>query len=541
MSLPIAVALLLWANRNHWFFGDEWDFILRRGIRGSELGLLQPHNEHWSTVPILVWRALVGTFGLSSYLPYAATLACLVAAAMHLSWRLAREGGADPWIAGAVVLVPALHGVAYQNLLFAFQIGFLSSLVFGTAYVLFALRSGALPLIASAVFGVLALASSGVGVSLIAAGTAAAFLQRGLRAAAETVALPASVFTAWYEAYGKHAARQAPKPSAEDVVAFVVHALADPWTQALGTALGVGALMTTGAWLVVRAREHAGRPIIGACLAGTAVQVLLAAYGRAALGPGQAGASRYSHLSLFLLAPVIALALTDGIHSLTGVASLTPDGAAGGIAVTLLLLVVAPGYHQLTRHAHETAASEKAPQDQVRAAASWLRSGDRHVLRQQPEPRYQPDIFIGPLLALVRTGAFSPGASDTGALLSARGALQTTTSPAVGAAPIGTAQLTAAAGVVLGQADAAGCRQASVTAASAHLEVIAQNARLRLSGPEAQFSIYLIDPENGLASTTPMTYTESGAFDLTMVADGLVAKIFLPIGWKGQVCGLRRN
>ena len=42
----------------------------------------------------------------------------------------------------AIVLVPALHGVGYQDLLFAFQIGFVGSLAFGSLHVVLALRPG---------------------------------------------------------------------------------------------------------------------------------------------------------------------------------------------------------------------------------------------------------------------------------------------------------------------------------------------------------------------------------------------------------------
>jgi hypothetical protein len=59
ISLAVALPLLLWIDRHQWFSGDEWDFLVRRGVFGhSEIGLLEPHNEHWSTFPVLISRAL---------------------------------------------------------------------------------------------------------------------------------------------------------------------------------------------------------------------------------------------------------------------------------------------------------------------------------------------------------------------------------------------------------------------------------------------------------------------------------------------------
>ena len=55
LSLFAALVYLLWVDRHQWFAGDEWDLLARRGLTGShEIGLFQPHNEHWSTLPVLL-------------------------------------------------------------------------------------------------------------------------------------------------------------------------------------------------------------------------------------------------------------------------------------------------------------------------------------------------------------------------------------------------------------------------------------------------------------------------------------------------------
>ena len=52
-----------------WFIADEWAFLADRD--GGDLGdLLRPQNEHWSTIPILVYRGLWHVVGLRSYVPY---------------------------------------------------------------------------------------------------------------------------------------------------------------------------------------------------------------------------------------------------------------------------------------------------------------------------------------------------------------------------------------------------------------------------------------------------------------------------------------
>jgi hypothetical protein len=53
-----------------WFFTDEWEYITPNLPGMGRLGLfVPPHNEYWSTSPILVYRGLFAAFGLHSYLP----------------------------------------------------------------------------------------------------------------------------------------------------------------------------------------------------------------------------------------------------------------------------------------------------------------------------------------------------------------------------------------------------------------------------------------------------------------------------------------
>jgi hypothetical protein len=58
-GLVASGALLVALARQLWFFGDDWELLLHRGtVAGTDLGLFAPHNEHWSTIPILVFRGV---------------------------------------------------------------------------------------------------------------------------------------------------------------------------------------------------------------------------------------------------------------------------------------------------------------------------------------------------------------------------------------------------------------------------------------------------------------------------------------------------
>ncbi len=64
LSLILIVALGLGMT----FFSDEWAFIESRSL-GDPSTWLPPHNEHWSTLPIIVYRVVVETVGIGSYVP----------------------------------------------------------------------------------------------------------------------------------------------------------------------------------------------------------------------------------------------------------------------------------------------------------------------------------------------------------------------------------------------------------------------------------------------------------------------------------------
>ncbi len=134
VTLVGAFAFWAWLDRGLWFFGDEWDFLVRRGVfypPGSRHSIWFAHNEHWSTLPILLWRGLYNVFHLSTYWPYLIPLLLAQVVIMHLAWRLCRRAGVDPWVATAAVTVLGFLGAGVEDLSSAFQIGFVASVLFG--------------------------------------------------------------------------------------------------------------------------------------------------------------------------------------------------------------------------------------------------------------------------------------------------------------------------------------------------------------------------------------------------------------------------
>jgi hypothetical protein len=65
LSLLGAFGFLVWVDRHQWFDSDEWAFLVNRSVPAHHgtLGLLQPNNGHWVTIPVLGTRLLFTLFG----------------------------------------------------------------------------------------------------------------------------------------------------------------------------------------------------------------------------------------------------------------------------------------------------------------------------------------------------------------------------------------------------------------------------------------------------------------------------------------------
>lgn len=198
--LPIFARLA----RFSWFSGDEFDFLSAR-TAGNLGDLFRPHNEHWSTLPILTYRLLWTLVGLRSYIPY-----LVVGISVHLINAallrvVMRRADVWPWLATILALTFALYGSGYFNILYPFQIGFNGALAFGLVYLL--LVDNDAPLNRNDILGVAAglasLMCSGVGVTMVLIVGIAVVLRRGVRIALLLSAPLAGCYTGWYLSVGR--------------------------------------------------------------------------------------------------------------------------------------------------------------------------------------------------------------------------------------------------------------------------------------------------------------------------------------------------
>jgi hypothetical protein len=199
LLLIASAIILVHEGRGTTFWYDEWLWLLERR-EWSVDAFLEPHNEHFSLVPVAIYKALYAVAGTDDYTPYrlVAVAAHLVVVVLVFVYARRRVGGVLGLLAAALI---ALLGPAWQNLLWGFQVAWMISLAAGTGAFL-ALERGDRrgDVTASVLLGV-AIASSALGVP-VALGMAVDLLW-GRRRWRDLwiVAAPIGLYAVWWVAY----------------------------------------------------------------------------------------------------------------------------------------------------------------------------------------------------------------------------------------------------------------------------------------------------------------------------------------------------
>src|ERR1035437_7098032 len=164
---------------------------------------LLPHNEHWSSLPLLAYRTLRASVGVGSYWPYLGLLLLLHLGVTHILWRLMLVTGSKPIVATALAAVFSVLGAGAEDLVWAFQISFVGSTLLGVSAVYLAV-TGSASWRKTAVLAGLALASlatSGVGLAYLIV-VPLVLARRRRRYAIVVLCLPLLVYLTWYASYG---------------------------------------------------------------------------------------------------------------------------------------------------------------------------------------------------------------------------------------------------------------------------------------------------------------------------------------------------
>jgi hypothetical protein len=361
----LSIPLLLFWGRDWWFYADDWDFLAAR--TGGDAGdLFRGHYQHWTTLPVLAYRGLWFVFGIRSYVPYQLLVIAAHLAVVALLRIVMRRAGVRPWLATLTAVVFVFFGSGAENILIAFQITFVGSLMFGLVQLVLADHEGTwdrrdwIGLLA----GFAGLMCSGVAIAMTIVVGIAVLLRRGWRIALLHTAPLAMAYVIWSQvspeelAGKKIGAGVYRTQSPLQVVKFMAIGIGSAFGrlgQLPGLGIALAALVLVG--IVWTLRQQGLRALRGrlavpaALLAGAIVFLLVTGLVRSGqpgplhavvgVGPARARQSRYVYLIVAMALPALALAVD----------ALARRRRVLAIALVALLLVGVPGnVHELATY-----------------------------------------------------------------------------------------------------------------------------------------------------------------------------------------------
>lgn len=402
-SLVVGLAYIMTLHRGQWFFFDEWAFLELGGP-----GMLEPHVGHWSTSPLALFHVLRDLFGLDSYAPFAAAVTLAHLAVAHLVWRISLRARANAWIATAGIAVLVFLGSGAENILWGFQVGFLTAIALGLLAFLLADATQLSRRRLAGIIGlsVFALTWSGTAIPLVIAISALIARRHGRRSAITYAVACALVYATWYALYAVG------NPNNPDtgglglekifvkVPEFLGVMLLLGW-QSIFPVFGIGAitLIALLVWLIKLRRRRISVPGFAPALILTGAAALfafMAAYSRAEWSIGSGRSSRYMYVLVALLLPLCAVALTR----------LAGDRRAWIAGASALLVGLCAYQAALLWTAADEQATREARSDRLISAALALYVSDPEGvdLTARPDAEWAPDVTLGDLAALHERG-----------------------------------------------------------------------------------------------------------------------------------------
>jgi hypothetical protein len=237
VGLVIGLPILLWLGRGMTFFSDEWAFIENRSL-GDPGTWLPPHNEHWSTLPVIAYRLLVETVGLRTYVPYLAAVVALHGVVVTLVFIAIRRSS-GPLAAVAIAILLLCYGSGFENLYWGFQTGFVGATAFGVAALLALDRRDERGRWGVAILLTLGLATAGIELAFCVAVAIETVFSRRLRSMLVPLAIPAGIYAVWFVTLGRSGIRPTTALSSSAIV-DVPSSIITGFSNAAGAITGVG-------------------------------------------------------------------------------------------------------------------------------------------------------------------------------------------------------------------------------------------------------------------------------------------------------------
>jgi hypothetical protein len=381
--------LLLYMGRGLTFFFDDWDFVTH-DYGGGLHSLLVAHVGNISVLPVAIYKVMFHLVGIGSYVPYRAMVVVLHLIIGGLVFVLAsrRVARAPALLATALVL---FLGAAWEDLLWAFQVGYLLSIVGGVGAWVLLERRDRLGDVGALLCLLVATGSSSLAIPLLIGVTVELAFRRNW-SRLWIVAVPVVLYALWYLHYGES---QVTEGSLIAAPGFAADLAAAAFGGLIGRGLEWGRPLALLGVLAVAVRLVRPGPVsprlVGLLAAGLSLWAVTAATRSTISAPET---SRYIYLGAVVIV-LVGVELLDGIAVSTRVVGVTA-GLVGVAAITGLTVM------------HNGAQGLRGTSETVKSELGALQLAPAAPAGFQIDPQRAPQIQAGPYLHTARSIGSSP-------------------------------------------------------------------------------------------------------------------------------------
>jgi hypothetical protein len=221
------------------FYADDWVLLVKRQGSGVDY-FLKPFHEQLVVGPAIVFKLVQATFGMDSAQPFyvVSTSVFLLSAVLLFAYVRRRVGD---WLALAAAVLILFLGAAFEDLFFAFQIGYFASVAAGIGMLIALDREDEWGDRIACSLLVVSLAFSSLGIAFAAGALADLVFGRRPRTRRAFVALlPLAVYAYWWLGWGHEAQHYLTFHNLLDTPKFVFDSAGAGVTSLLGLATGDG-------------------------------------------------------------------------------------------------------------------------------------------------------------------------------------------------------------------------------------------------------------------------------------------------------------
>lgn len=239
VAASASAGLLLYLDSQLTFIADDWELLVARdGL--SAATVFEPFHENIVAGPAVVYKLLLAVFGMSSALPFYVVSISLFLASAVLLFAYLRPRVGD-WLAFLAAFLILFLGAAFEDLLWAFQIGYFACAAAGLGMLVALDREDERGDWVACGLLVVSIFFSSLGLVFLLAAVADLILGRRPRLRRlSVVLLPATLFGLWWLIWGHEAESHLSGENVAGLLAYVYEAAAAGVTSILGLATDDG-------------------------------------------------------------------------------------------------------------------------------------------------------------------------------------------------------------------------------------------------------------------------------------------------------------